>query len=329
MGTEISVVIPTRNNAERLSGVLASLVKQSLSKEKFEVLVIDNGSTDFTKHVCDSMGRKFKNFRYIYDPNPGLHIGRNVGYRHSSSEIITYADDDIIASSGWLEAILEGFKKHEDAVLIGGNDIPYYEEQVPEWLEQLWVDLEDGGRLLPFFSCILFGEDEREIDPNYVFGCNFSIRRSILEETCGFHPDGMPDNLLHFRGDGESYVSDYIKSKEYKAFYIPGASVHHIVSKKRMTLQYIRRIAYRNGISMAYQGIRTKELGKLRQEIKKRKINVFLSNFLRTDPYKCYKKETEGMQFLLRHYEKNDAVREWIHRPNYLDEMGYVPENVM
>ena len=76
-------------------------------------------------------------------------------------------------------------------------------------------------------------------------------------ELGGFHPNGMPENLLRYRGDGEISVSKGILEKGYKAIFNPKASIYHQVSNSRMTLEYLYKRAYAQGISDSYTLIRT------------------------------------------------------------------------
>ena len=155
MMLDISVVVPTRNRAQSLRKLLITLEKQTLSQNNYEILVIDNGSIDETGQLCAEYKTKFCNFQYLYNENPGLHVGRNMGYLQSKSEIIVFADDDIEVEPTWLEAISDGFKRHKDVVLIGGSDIPKYEEQTPQWVDELWRVQDNDIKLLVDYSCII------------------------------------------------------------------------------------------------------------------------------------------------------------------------------
>jgi len=93
-------------------------------------------------------------------------------------------------------------------------------------------------RILIYLSILDLGDTIKTINPYHVFGCNFSIRKKILLEAGGFHPDAMPQELIRFRGDGESHVSRYILVHGYKTLYHPKASVYHLVTHNRMTEDY-------------------------------------------------------------------------------------------
>lgn len=314
MSLKASIIIPTLNRASLLDVTLKSISFQTVSQEEFEIIVIDNGSSDNTKMVCERWAQTFRNFRYIYDDRPGLHIGRNRGYLESRSEILIYGDDDIEVPSSWIQTIIDGFDD-EKTVLIGGSDIPNFEETPPDFINNLWTKDYEGNRLLLPFSCIDLGNVPKEISPYYVFGCNFAVRKKIVEAAEGFHPDGVPKKLLAYRGDGESYIAQYIIEHGLKTMFFPGASVKHLVSKNRMTHEYINGIAYRNGVSDMFTMLRKKSfaycvakyvLCSFRQTLKKEKTD-------------WNRNLSKGQLFLLRRYLFSKKVRNWVHLKNYLD----------
>ena len=252
----LSVIIPTRNRAKYLTGALESLTKQTYPLDMFEVLVVDNGSTDNTRESCASFNNRIPQLRYFYEETPGLHVGRHLGMKMAKSEILVYADDDIEAFPTWLEGISESF---EDAqvVLVGGKNLPKYEVEPPVWIRDMWKKNCDDHRILVFLSILDLGNELKEISPLYVFGCNFSIRKSILVKAGGFHPDGMPDDLIRYRGDGETHVSKFIAKHKLKTLYNPKISVYHIIPMSRMNFQYLYKRAYAEGVSASYAAIRS------------------------------------------------------------------------
>jgi glucosyl-dolichyl phosphate glucuronosyltransferase len=255
----LSVIIPTRNRANFLEGVLLSITKQTYKGELFEVIVADNGSTDKTKEICESYIDRIKNLHYYYDAIPGLHVGRHLGLKVAASEILVYADDDIEAFPTWLEGIAESFKE-KDVVLVGGKNLPKFEVNPPDWIIEMWKKNKKGERTLGYLSILDLGDEIKDISPFNVFGCNFSIRKNILLEAGGFHPDAMPQELIRFRGDGESHVSRFISKKGYRTIYQPKASVYHSIPSDRLTEEYFCRRAYNQGVSDSYAQLRNKYL---------------------------------------------------------------------
>jgi glycosyltransferase involved in cell wall biosynthesis len=121
MKPELTILVCTHNRAELLSGVLESLGNQSLGRERFEVIVVDNASTDDTPAVADRCAKQGKlQARYVREPELGLDAARNRGIREARGEIVAFLDDDARARYDWAEAVLDGFSRH-DAPIVGGR----------------------------------------------------------------------------------------------------------------------------------------------------------------------------------------------------------------
>jgi glycosyltransferase involved in cell wall biosynthesis len=265
MTINISVIIPTRNRAKLLDRALESLRYQTYPKNNFEILVIDNDSIDGTKTVCNKFLPEFPNLIYHHNPILGLHAGRHFGLKKAKGEIIVFTDDDIRAFPTWLEAIAETFQDPE-VTLVGGKILPDYESSPPEWISRLWK-YSQQGRWLGYYSVLDFGDEIHEISPLFVWGCNYAIRKEVVFELGGFHPDGMPKELIRYRGDGETSLSIKLLKSQYKTIYNPSASVHHFVSSSRMNKDYLKWRSYIQGISDSYTHIRRSQGIKFRDEL--------------------------------------------------------------
>lgn len=260
----LSVIIPTCNRAFHLEKALGSLLTQTLLRNYFEVIVVDNGSSDETAQVTSSFKAKIANLHYVSEPSPGLHNARHRGMLEAKSDILVFCDDDIEAFPTWLEGIYETFVTYPEAVLVGGKSLARFENAPPAWLETLW-EQNEYGRVHGWLSLIDLGEQIRPIPAEYVYGCNFSIRRAVLQSCGGFHPDSMPWSLKHLRGDGETHVSNWVNDHGLVAYYNPLASVYHQVPAERMTFQYLCKRAFLQAISYSYTV--TRQMPTVRQRI--------------------------------------------------------------
>jgi glycosyltransferase involved in cell wall biosynthesis len=252
----LSIIIPTRNRGLFLKEALDSILSQTLGAGEFEILVIDNGSTDITAEIAKEFIAKSNQIRYFFVSEPGLHVGRHLGAQEAKGEILVYVDDDIIATSGWVKAIKDAFNDPKIA-LVGGKILPKWEGDVPDWINLFKSEVEYGWTI-GYLSLLDFGDVLKEIPAYYVYGCNFSIRKSVLYECGGFHPDSMPQELIRYRGDGETALSLTVTQKGYKAIYEPKATVYHRVPPERLTIDYFCRRAFNQGISDSYTEIRQK-----------------------------------------------------------------------
>jgi glucosyl-dolichyl phosphate glucuronosyltransferase len=249
-----SVIIPTRNRSGQLARCLDSLSQQSLPATEFEVIVSDNGSNDDTQAVASNFSSSLQ-LHYLFEPTPGLHVGRHAGLHHAKTELLLYCDDDIVANPRWVESVVEAFAD-PNVVLVGGNNLPLFDQTPPSWLQTWWSRRSRYGHAIGYLSILDFGQSTFRIDPGYIWGCNFSIRKQVLLDAGGFHPDGMPADHMRWRGDGETHVSAMIRKRGLQALFHSGASVHHQVSKERMSADYFQRRGFAQGVSDSFTDVR-------------------------------------------------------------------------
>jgi len=314
----LSVIIPTKNRAAMLADLLESIGDQILAPDEFEVIIVDNGSDDQTKTVWKSYQAQIKNLNYVFESQPGLHRGRHAGLRAATGDILVFADDDIQAFPTWLQGIAEAFE-NKNVMLAGGKCLPLFESQPPPWLDHLWQKQNSDGQILPFLSLLDLGDAIKEVSPCHVFGCNFSIRKHILLEAEGFHPDAMPPQLIRYRGDGETYVSQYISKRNCHALYHPKASVYHRVSNERITESYFCHRAYIQGISDSYTQLRNGGFRYHWTNLALRTIKRLpglCANRLKARAFKAYIK---GYRFHRREVRRDPKLQDWVNLKNYLE----------
>jgi glycosyltransferase involved in cell wall biosynthesis len=328
---KLSIVIPTLDRAEYLARLLDSIGRQTVSEDRFEVIVVDNGSVDETREVVTSYENKIRNITYVYEATPGLHECRHAGYSVSKADIVVYADDDIEAFPTWLEGIEESFADRS-VVAVGGKCLPRFDASPPEWLLQMWDEKTrgSGGNVLSYLSIIDLGERKRMIRADYIFGCNMSLRKSVILEAGGFHPDSMPSSLMRFRGDGETHVMNYINKKGYAALYNPKASVYHAVPASRMTREYFCQRAFRQGLSDSYTSTRAHLLGEgpsLGNRIltkTRRLAGLTIKSIRKTSNNELTKAiergYSEGYKYHKAEVAKDAELRDWVKRKTYFSE---------
>lgn len=251
-----SIIIPSYNRRLLLNKLIGSLYQLVFPHSDYEILIIDNNSQDGTRDLVGKtiIQHQDLSIKYINEKAPGLHNARHRGMMEAKGDVLCFLDDDVTVDSRWLEEISETFKS-TDAVLVGGKVLPDYEVPPPSWIEPLW-DTTNGKKILGILSLIDLGDDLHEVDPIHIYGCNYAIAKKTLIECNGFHPDSMPENLIQFRGDGETGLAKKIRKKGYTSIYNPKACVFHYVPKERMTLEYFCKRMFNQGISDSYTEIR-------------------------------------------------------------------------
>jgi glucosyl-dolichyl phosphate glucuronosyltransferase len=335
----ISLIVPTLNRDSSLKLAIASFCNQTLSPDRFEIIVIDNGSVDNTNNITQAAIDELPQFqiRYIYEPEPGLLSGRHCGAAVATGDILTFVDDDIEADANWLNAIQTSFDD-PTVQMVGGRNLPNYEVEPPAWLEWFWIE-HPFGKMCPALSLLDFGDRTLDIDANYVWGLNFSIRKSILIELGGFHPDCIARHLQHLQGDGETGLTRKANAVGHRAVYQPQALVFHSVSKERMTHEYFDRRFYYQGVCDSYTSIRQEhDRRKQRSTFDKiktplRKIKQLVNRLMGNISAKIVEPKTErerlkarfdreyqaGYQFHQNAVTQKPQLLDWVLKQDYWD----------
>ena len=237
----ISVVICTRNRAQLLERALASVADQEFARKDYEILVVDNGSTDRTQEVVN----QFQDTRYLHEEQVGLCIARNTGWRAAKGRYVAFFDDDAIALPGWLAAIKDGFTSAPPLVgVIGGPVRPLWEQPRPAWL---------ADELVCSLTVIDWGPSDKLIDDvshEWLVGANMAVPKSLLVEVGGFHPwlDRVGNNLL---SSGDVFLQKELKKRGYCCLYRPSMAVAHLVPAARLDQRWFLRRYYWQGVSDA------------------------------------------------------------------------------
>lgn len=277
--------------------------------------------------------------RVIRDPTPGLLTGRMRGAIESNSEIIVYLDDDVLLGPQWAESVIASFGDPSVA-LVGGPSEPEWEGTVPDWLHGFIRYRGTQVGECGWLSLLNLGDERQTIHPNYVWGLNFAIRRSVLEECGGFHPDCMPDSLQHFQGDGETGLTEKIAARGWKAVYDPRMKVRHRIGPNRLTPVYFFRRAFYQGVCESYTKLRIQHgvepparshgkrrwFGRIRDKtrrVRDRWAATFTSIRKECD-FPSVKEGTDrahraGREFHRIAFDSCPAVRGWVLKPNYWD----------
>lgn len=185
---DITVIISTLNHCQSLKDTVESLQKQDF-KKSYEIIVVDNNSTDQTKDIIKSFSKKDRRVKYLLEKRLGLHFCRNSGAKKAQGQILTFGDDDAIYARDWLSEIYEAFESR-DVDCVGGQVLPRWDKK-PKWLDQV---------PLSYFSLV---NEKRpgKIKRPLLAGVNFAIRKKTLFEVGGFNPEVFGDIWM---GDGET-----------------------------------------------------------------------------------------------------------------------------
>jgi glycosyltransferase involved in cell wall biosynthesis len=189
---KISVVIPTLNRASVLEKTIEGIESQTIARDLYEVIVVDNASTDDTQNVLAQKSRQYSNLRVLCQPKPGAAPTRNAGLRLALGDIILFIDNDILAERDLIERHLESHARYSNASIIGNVVTPWQHRTEP-FLRYLY----HRGIYNPY--TITAGP----MDFSRYHTGNVSTPRSMLLDSGGFNEEffiyGMEDIELGYR----------------------------------------------------------------------------------------------------------------------------------
>lgn len=248
----ISLVIATYNGASRIETTLQSLLSQELESALWEAVVVNNNSADDTAAVVEAFILAHPEVHVVLteEKNQGLSFARNRGIEVARGEIIAIIDDDEIASPKLLADYLRFFDTHPQVVAAGGRIVPLYESGRPEWM----CDLTER----PIAGTLDLGERECAFpEGKYFGGGNMAIRRSAIECYGAFNPAlGRRGTLLLGGEEKDLYMRLHAAGEQI--YYLPTASIQHVIPEAKLTRDYFEKVCFRIGQS---ERVRTKNAG--------------------------------------------------------------------
>jgi glycosyltransferase involved in cell wall biosynthesis len=239
----ITAAICTYQRYDLLPGAIDSVLAQSLPRDAFQVVVVDN-SPDPERSLREAEPfARHDNLAWHHEPRPGLSNARNVAARLAGAPLIAYLDDDARADVAWLETIAGCFDHYGDDVqVVGGRIRPWWGAPRPAWL---------ADELLGDITVVDLGPERRLLgDGEWVAGANIAFRIAALRDA------GWFDTSLGRTGGGASLLSaeetaltDRIRALGGRVAYDPAAAVDHWVDPERLTQRWFRRRAAWQAVS--------------------------------------------------------------------------------
>jgi glycosyltransferase involved in cell wall biosynthesis len=242
----ISVVVCTLNRSHYLRLCLQALASQVSHEGAYEVIIVDNGSTDDSVAVAGEFCATHAHFRVVHELRMGLAVARNAGVREAAYKLVAFTDDDAMPDPDWIARISLRFANLPDTVgVLGGEVRPIWEAPRPDWLvDELLRPLSAGLMWSPVARFMRPGEWLVEVNSIY--------RRDALLAAGGF-PEKLGrvgDSLL----SSEGFVNHVIERSGYILFYDPHIIVNHHIPPARLTRSWFRRRSFWQGVSMNLAG---------------------------------------------------------------------------
>jgi glycosyltransferase involved in cell wall biosynthesis len=235
-----TVVICTYNGAKRIEAVLAALAKQTLDAGEWELLVIDNASTDETQEVATRLIQNLLggHGRVVREMQPGLSHARARAAQEAAGETICFLDDDNIAEPDFVASAVKAFSERPRAGVIGGKVIAKWEVEPTPLAEAV----------APFALAICdLGEEAMMIvgEGGGIVGAGLCIRASILRDI--FKVSALTSKVTDRKGSslisgGDLAISVMARKHAWEIWYVPEMQIQHCLPAGRMEKNYLLRL---------------------------------------------------------------------------------------
>lgn len=237
----ITAAICAYNAAHHLADVVESVLAQTLPTDAYQVLVVNNNSTDETPNILRELRERFGHrLRVVSETQQGLSHARNRALAEAAAPLIAFLDADAVAEECWLESIADVFDAHPRAGVVGGRIEVQWDAPKPRW----WDDRLDEamGRFSP---------SDRQTQlryPRFPYGGNFAVRSVAINEVGGFLPHLGRSGIGLLAGE-EGELCLRMEQHGWEIHYTPAAPVHHRATRERLTRRFILRRAFNHGRS--------------------------------------------------------------------------------
>ncbi|MGF1461051.1 MAG: hormogonium polysaccharide biosynthesis glycosyltransferase HpsE [Leptolyngbyaceae cyanobacterium] len=230
---DFTVAIPTYNGAERIPDVLERLKWQlGLERIRWEIIVVDNNSTDQTEAVVRRFQKDFPNLRYAFEPRQGAAYARQKAIRLARSPLVGFLDDDNLPSVIWINQAVKFAQEHPQAGIFGSHIRGQFDCELPS----------NFDRVAPFLALInrgpkpLFYEPEKKVLPP---GAGMVVRRTAWLDNVPDTPvlSGRTKDSMLTGEDMETTLC--IQQAGWEVWYNPAMRVEHKIPAQRLTHQYL------------------------------------------------------------------------------------------
>lgn len=234
----ITVLIATRNRAAILGRVLDAYTAVSPPINGWELILVDNGSTDHTPEMVQQFTGRLP-LRYLVELNVGKSYAVNTGLSRAAGDLIVFSDDDILPSPQWLVAYRDAADTHLHYDIFGGPVELTWPFTPPAWAVH---DKRIAG------ACFITTNPDLRAGPysGWVPGGNFAVRRRLIDMGHGFDPAFGPQAGSFAMGNETEFVMR-LNGLGYHSWWIETATTRHIVRPEQVRMEWMLARAIRTG----------------------------------------------------------------------------------
>lgn len=216
---KFSTIVATYNRRDKLELCLQALLNQDYPRDQYEVIVVDDGSTDGTNLVCQQDrgygGKSLVYIRVAGGPK-GPATARNLGIRKAAGEIIAFTDSDCTVPKNWLRKLKDGYRRYPEVAGVGGY-LQAPKELLKSNIFAQYESYHERKYLKKEGEYLSEKRDEHPFESN-----NISYKKSVLDEVGGFDESFPP-----FASGEDGDLKERVVNRGYNLLFIPVKVTHH------------------------------------------------------------------------------------------------------
>lgn len=238
----ISIVIATYNRCHLIDRQIKSLLALSESKLcEYEVIYVDNNSTDRTFEKLNKLCRNISNFKVLYENQQGLSYARNRGTQEALGEYIWYMDDDSLPHKNSLCAYTKALSKWKPAIATGPI-VAKSKYSLPAWLDI------KSSKFDLYLARYNYGNVTKYLENIEAFGPNLVIKKYLINHVGGFNTD-LGVKGLNRGGSEESEIQSRIKKSGGRLLYVHNAGVDHLIPREKLKITFYLKQNYQRALT--------------------------------------------------------------------------------
>ena len=241
---DLSLLVCTYNRCEDLRELLeTALAQETEGRFNYEVVVVDNNSTDKTRSIVEEfIAAGHNNLRYLFEERQGKSHALNTGLQAVRGWAYVITDDDFVLPPDWARGIYDGFDQHPDVAFVSGKVLPLWQAEPPAWLtNRHWSAL----AMADYGDKQFITDESNQI---CLLACAFRVDDVVA--VGGYHGELGPQKGRTGATEDLDLLIRLWKSGR-KGLYLPHVSFRHKATADRLTKNYHRRWHRDHGRSYA------------------------------------------------------------------------------
>lgn len=233
MNPELTIIICTFNRAYLLPETVSTIFQQNVSRDHYQVLIVNNNSTDNTAEILDGFLNKYDNLLVVEETTQGLGNSKNTGMKTATTDWVVFLDDDAKVPYDFVKKALNNIKNY-NFQCFGGVYLPWYKYGKPQWFRDNYAS--NNGKLPEFAA----------LKEDFISGGIMAIKKTVLQKFGGFPTNlGMNGNKIAY-GE-ETLLQIRLRNSGIEIGYDPNWVIYHLVNRYKLSPWWFIKSGFASG----------------------------------------------------------------------------------